>query len=69
MQCANFFESFSDRFEAVNQILGQMFAFAFSHFDQLGKALAAHVRLPAKLLRRLTIAPGTASRRALAKWC
>src|SRR5262249_1215631 len=32
MQCADFFEFLPNRFKTMNQILGQMFAFAFSHF-------------------------------------
>ena len=33
MQCPDFLEFFSNRFETVNQILGQMFALALPHFD------------------------------------
>ena len=32
-QCANIFQIFPDRFEALNQILGEMFAFTLTHFD------------------------------------
>ena len=33
MQRANLFQFFPNRFQAMNQILGQMFALALSHFD------------------------------------
>ena len=40
MKRADFLEFFPDRFEPMNQILGQMFAFALSHFDQIGERSA-----------------------------
>ena len=33
MQAADFLDLFPHRFQASNQVFGQMFAFAFAHFD------------------------------------
>ena len=37
MKRAHFFQFLANGFQAMNQILGEMFAFALAHFDQIGE--------------------------------